>query len=186
MTTSTELDEAEAVIAELCKIAEALTPDGEIFRAIYWAVDLLQRLPSERRAREEAERERDRAVDEACELRREPWPEWAEKIKNAVRDASGYDGYDDATDGVDLPAEVDDLINEFNSYVDKARKANDRATAAEQRVKALEEALGALGDGADMVAKKAFIVQPFLAIWKKHGTLIEECRARPTQENSND
>ena len=54
--------------------------------------------------------------------------------------------------------------------------------ALEQRIKALEEALGALGDGADMVAKKAFIVQPFLAIWKKHGTLIEECRARSTQE----
>jgi len=70
-----------------------------------------------------AERERDELSDKVSALKSAPWPEWAEQIKAAIRDASGYDGYDDAIDGVDLPAEVDDLINEFGHISRRAEAA---------------------------------------------------------------
>lgn len=39
------------------------------------------------------------------------------------------------------------------------------------------QALGALGNAADLVHKEAAIIQPFLAVWKQHGAVIEEARA---------
>ena len=50
--------------------------------------------------------------------------------------------------------------------------------ALAERIKALSAAVVALADGADKCAAAPhFIVQPFLAIYKKHGNTIAEARA---------
>lgn len=66
----------------------------------------------------------ERLSDEVSDLQCAPWPEWAERMKAAIRAESGYDGYDDQTDGVDLPAELDELISELR------RQADDKTIAA--------------------------------------------------------
>jgi len=53
------------------------------------------------------------------EARYEPWPKWAEDMQKTIRAASGYVGYDDATDGVNLPEELDELINHLTSEADR-------------------------------------------------------------------
>lgn len=44
-------------------------------------------------------------------LERGPWPEWAEKCLKIIRKHSGYDGFDDASEGVDLPEELSELLD---------------------------------------------------------------------------
>lgn len=53
------------------------------------------------------------------EARFQPWPQWAEDMKKQIREVSGYDGYDDATDGVNLPDELSELINELTNQAEK-------------------------------------------------------------------
>lgn len=52
---------------------------------------------------DDMEAERDEAL-------RGPWPEWAEQMKKTIRKYSGYDGFDDASEGIDLAAELDELM----------------------------------------------------------------------------
>lgn len=70
---------------------------------------------SERIAQLEAEMN-DKAA-ELEEARRAPWPEWAEQILKIVREFSGYDGYDDSSEGIDLPEEVRECLEEFASQI---------------------------------------------------------------------
>jgi hypothetical protein len=53
------------------------------------------------------------------EANRQPWPEWAEKVLSVIREHSGYDGYDDMNDGIDLPAELDEVLNELAGNAQK-------------------------------------------------------------------
>jgi hypothetical protein len=57
----------------------------------------------------------------------ETWPEWAESILRFIRSQSGYDGYDDMAEGIDLPAEVKEHVSELNNFID--RLTNDLAAA---------------------------------------------------------
>lgn len=52
---------------------------------------------------DDLEAERDEAL-------RGPWPEWAKQMKKTIRKYSGYDGFDDASEGIDLAAELDELM----------------------------------------------------------------------------
>jgi hypothetical protein len=54
---------------------------------------------------------------EQLELDSRIWPEWALKSLKLIRKQSGYDGYDDQSDGVDLPEELGEMIDEFNSII---------------------------------------------------------------------
>lgn len=47
------------------------------------------------------------------------WPEWAESILTYIRSQSGYDGYDDSGEGIDLPAEVKEHVSELNNIIDR-------------------------------------------------------------------
>lgn len=38
------------------------------------------------------------------------WPDWATKCLKIIRDFSGADGFDDATEGVDLPGELEEAL----------------------------------------------------------------------------
>ena len=57
---------------------------------------------------------------ELDEARRGPWPEWAERILKLVRERSGYDGYDDQSEGVDLAEEVEECFLELERAREKA------------------------------------------------------------------
>lgn len=60
-----------------------------------------------------------RLSDENDELRCAPWPEWASKVLAVIRARSGYDGYDDAIDGVDLPAELEETMAVLEREADR-------------------------------------------------------------------
>jgi len=83
------------------------------------AADLVLAL---RDALDAAERERDELIDENSDLKNAPWPEWAERMKHAIREETGYDGYDDVSNGIDLPKELDEMISELR----EKRKAAER------------------------------------------------------------
>lgn len=136
----TDTNEVEAVIADLCKIAEPLTPDGEIFRTIYWAVDVLQRLPAEIRAREEAERERD--------AEKGRWQRCKDLSKQGWSALFAARAFLD----VGLPADIAEAKHNIElaqgSFADalvesemRAEAALARATAAEQRAEEAERRL---------------------------------------------
>jgi len=59
-----------------------------------------------------------------------------------------------------------------------AKLETQKAEKLIQKVAELELVVKALGDASDKVSKKFNIVQPYLAIWLKHGELIEECREK--------
>lgn len=89
-------------------------------------------------ALERVVRERDEArvmigklEDDLSEAAYEPWPEWASKVLAVIRKRSGYDGYDDATDGVDLPIELDEAMDELEAEADRQKL---RATSAEAKL----------------------------------------------------
>ena len=91
-----------------------------------------------RRERDEWRAEAERLEGENDELRGAPWPEWATQCLKFVREYSGYDGYDDAYFGVDLPGELNDAITELESA---AERETARANAAEATAAGLVEAL---------------------------------------------
>ncbi|MCR5943498.1 hypothetical protein FG152_22205 [Ochrobactrum sp. XJ1] len=90
------------------------------------AVELLA---AERAENTRLQSENDAQADQISELQMTPWPEWATKVLAVIRKRSGYDGYGDAIEGVDLPAELDECI--------AAIEADNAALTA--RVKELEE-----------------------------------------------
>lgn len=75
--------------------------------------------------------------DDLDDARQEPWPEWAKAVVKVIREHTGYDGYDDATEGVDMPAELAECLSELSS---EANRQKARAAAAEAREKTLREA----------------------------------------------
>ena len=84
------------------------------------------------------EEEVGRLEDENSELRYEPWPEWARAVLKVIRSHTGYDGYDDATDGVDMPLELSEHLSQVESDTDRWKA---RAFAAEARIAELEKRL---------------------------------------------
>src|SRR5208283_3749207 len=99
----------------------------------------------------ELEEGMDTLSDENSDLKNAPWPEWANRMKDTIREESGYDGHDDVSDGVDLPAELDDMISELRGQTSKAERDRDAALA---RVAQLEAALKPF-------AEEAFRYEPF-------------------------
>lgn len=69
-------------------------------------------------------------IDENSDLRHEPWPEWASSVLKVVRGHSGYDGYDDAVEGVDMPAELEETLSEYVSQIDRLKAENERMREA--------------------------------------------------------
>lgn len=61
----------------------------------------------------------ERLEKENEELRDAPWPEWATAVLKVIREHSGYDGYDDALDGVDLPSELEELMSELEQQAER-------------------------------------------------------------------
>lgn len=86
-------------------------------------------LVAERAENTRLQSENDAQADQISELQMTPWPEWATKVLAVIRKRSGYDGYGDAIEGVDLPAELDECI--------AAIEADNAALTA--RVKELED-----------------------------------------------
>lgn len=84
------------------------------------------------------EEEVGRLEDENSELRYEPWPEWARAVLKVIRSHTGYDGYDDATEGVDMPLELSEHLSEMDN---EAERLKVRAEAAEARIAELETRL---------------------------------------------
>ena len=80
----------------------------------------------------ELEEDVGRLVDENSDLRCEPWPEWASAVLKVIRKHSGYDGYDDATEGVDMPLELSEHLSEMEA---EAGRWKARAEAAEALLK---------------------------------------------------
>lgn len=76
-----------------------------------------------------------RLEDENSDLRYEPWPEWARAVLKVIRKHSGYDGYDDATEGVDMPLELSEHLSEMEAEVGRWKA---RAEAAEALLKEVE------------------------------------------------
>lgn len=75
-------------------------------------------------------------LDENSDLRNEPWPEWAKAVLKVIRSHTGYDGYDDAIEGVDMPLELEEHLSELQSDNDRLQS---RAEAAEAEVKRLRD-----------------------------------------------
>jgi hypothetical protein len=68
------------------------------------------------RERDEARADAERAEAERDELRDAPWPKWATECLKIIRKHSGYDGYDDAAEGVDLPSELEETLGEYRQH----------------------------------------------------------------------
>ena len=79
---------------------------------------------------DELRQEVDSLQNEVDELKHEPWPDWTTAILNMVREKSGYDGYDDQDEGVDLVEEVRECIDEMTQQIDKAEAERDEARSA--------------------------------------------------------
>ena len=94
----------------------------------------------------EIEAERNELAARIEEIEQAPWPEWATRCLKMIRQVSGYDGYDDQSQGVDLPEELGELIAQFNRLGDDFKRCaaeRDRALAEIARQKlALEKIAG--------------------------------------------
>lgn len=97
--------------------------------------ELLSTLESLQRENEALKEENGSLLDENSDLRNEPWPEWAKAVLKVVRSHTGYDGYDDATEGVDMPLELEEHLSELQSVNDRLQF---RAEAAEAEVARLQ------------------------------------------------
>jgi signal transduction histidine kinase len=83
------------------------------------ALDSLKRMVEELQAKlQDAEREVDSLKDQIDE--QNTWPDWANRILKMVRERSGNDGYDDMSEGVDLPDEVDEALSELAAQAERA------------------------------------------------------------------
>ena len=103
------------------------------------------------------EEEVGRLEDENSELRYEPWPEWARAVLKVIRSHTGYDGYDDATEGVDMPLELSEHLSQIESDTDRLKS---HAEAAEARIAELEKRLAdaervPVGQDADGILRQA-------------------------------
>lgn len=109
------------------------TPDSahDTLPMIRQAQTALESLKRENAALRE---ENDSLLDENSDLRNAPWPEWAKAVLKVVRSHTGYDGYDDATEGVDMPLELEEHLSELQSVNERLQS---RAEAAEDEVKRL-------------------------------------------------
>lgn len=47
------------------------------------------------------------------------WPEWATKCLKIIRANTGADGYDDATEGIDLPGELEEMLATYEEENEK-------------------------------------------------------------------
>ena len=81
----------------------ALTQGAGAFEPVATVEALQARIAALEAELDDMEAERDEAL-------RGPWPEWAEQMKKTIRKHSGYDGFDDASEGIDLAAELDELM----------------------------------------------------------------------------
>ena len=90
-----------------------------------------------RAERDQLQAENERLKDDLDDAIRGPWAEWAEKITKSVRKRSGYDGFDDQAEGVDLPTEVEDCLCELEHLIKKIASERD----------ALKSKLDAMGKG---------------------------------------
>ena len=90
---------------------------------------LLAEIEALRKRAEDALVEADDLRAELDTARNEPWPEWSDKCLKMIREESGYDGYDDADMGVDLPEELSEMICELKK---ETRRAEKRAEDAER------------------------------------------------------
>jgi hypothetical protein len=94
---------------------------------------------------ERLKEENGQLIDENSDLRYEPWPEWAKAVLSVIRKHSGYDGYDDATEGVDMPLELSEHLSEMEAHLSEMEAEADRwknkAEAAEARAQAAEQKL---------------------------------------------
>jgi len=63
--------------------------------------------------------ERDQLSDDLHDERMKPWPNWLDDMKAQIRAVSGYDGYDDAIEGIDLPEELRELIDVLTEEASK-------------------------------------------------------------------
>lgn len=79
-------------------------------RELVWRSQAEELLAAERAENTRLQSENDAQADQISELQMTPWPEWATKVLAVIRKRSGYDGYGDAIEGVDLPAELDECI----------------------------------------------------------------------------
>lgn len=91
------------------------------------------------------------------------WPEWAESILTFIRSQSGYDGYDDASEGIDLPREVKEHVSELNNIID--RLTNEVAALAQPApVQAgAQQAVAVTGEMIAAGMKAANVLDPVLA-----------------------
>lgn len=99
---------------------------------------LASNLESLQRENEALREENGSLLDENCDLRNEPWPEWAKAVLKVIRSHTGYDGYDDAIEGVDMPLELEEHLSELQSVNERLQS---RAEAAEAEVRRLRVAL---------------------------------------------
>lgn len=83
---------------------------AENYTAVVTRSQAVELLAAERAENTRLQSENDAQADQISELQMTPWPEWATKVLAVIRKRSGYDGYGDAIEGVDLPAELDECI----------------------------------------------------------------------------
>jgi len=69
----------------------------------------------------ELEADLDDMTAERDDALQQPWPEWATKTLAVVREFSGYDGFDDADSGVDLPEETRECLAEVSAQAERYR-----------------------------------------------------------------
>jgi len=79
-------------------------------------------LAAERAENARLKLENEAQADQIDELQMTPWPEWASEVLAVIRKRSGYDGYDDAIEGVDLTAELDECMSELEAKLTAAEK----------------------------------------------------------------
>jgi hypothetical protein len=105
--------EASALIVDFMK-----TPTPTLGRAA--EPDTMGEVERLTRERNEARADAERAEAERDELRDAPWPKWVTDCLTIIRKHSGYDGYDDAVQGVDLPAELEETLDEVVTRAETA------------------------------------------------------------------
>ena len=105
-----EIDNGDAAKVEahrhselLAELVAALTQGAGAVEPVATVEALQARIAKLEAELDDMEAERD-------EAERGPWPEWAEQMKKTIRKYSGYDGFDDASEGIDLAAELDELM----------------------------------------------------------------------------
>ncbi|MUO84851.1 hypothetical protein [Agrobacterium vitis] len=101
----------------------------------------------------ELEKENAQLSDENYELKTAPWPEWATAVVKVVRKHSGYDGYDDATEGVDFPAELEEHLSAIeqddHKWMEKAKAAETRIAELEAEINLKSGFIGAAAEAKD-------------------------------------